>query len=198
MRLPILLRAFAVAAAVSLASVPAFAQVYMPSVRVNVAPPAVRVEASPPAPAAGYIWIPGHWVWRDNQHVWAVGHWVQPPGGGYVWEPARWVAENGAWSFYEGHWRLTVAPAQTEVYQPPVAPAQPVVVDTAPPVPIVEVRPAAPSPTHVWIPGYWHWHGNRHFWVYGRWSAPHVGHVWEPHHWERDGVRWRFVWGRWR
>jgi hypothetical protein len=195
MRLPVLLRAFAVAAAVSLAPAASFAQTYIvPAVRVAVAPPALRVETQPAAPAAGFVWIPGHWVWRDGAHVWAAGHWIQPPGAGYSWEAARWVAENGQWSFYEGHWRL---PVVTTVYQP-VAPAQPVVVETAPPAPIVEVRPAAPSPTHVWIPGYWHWHGARHFWVAGVWSPPHVGRVWEPHRWERDGVRWRFVVGRWR
>ena len=197
MRLPVLFRAFALAAAVSLTAAPSFAQYVVPSVRVAVAPPPLRVEAQPPAPAAGNVWIPGHWIWRGTQHEWVSGHWVVPPEGGLVWEPARWVADGGQWSFYEGHWRLAAAPAQPVVYQPaPVT--QPVVVETAPPAPIVEVRPATTWANAQWIPGYWHWHGNRHFWVGGRWSAPHPGHVWEAHRWERDGARWRFVVGRWR
>ena len=198
MRLPVLLRAFALAAAVSLSAAPSFAQTYdVPVVRVAAAPPALRVEVQPAQPSAAHVWIPGHWVWRNNQHEWASGHWALPPEGGYVWVPARWVAENGQWSFHEGHWRLANPPTQPIVYQPaPVS--QPVVVETAPPAPIVEVRPAAPWANAFWAPGYWHWHGNRHYWVGGRWSAPYAGHVWEPHRWERDGARWRFVVGRWR
>jgi hypothetical protein len=195
MRLSVLLRTVAVVAAVSFTAAPAFAQT-VPSIRVTVAPPAMRVEERPAAPSATHVWIPGHWVWREGQHVWASGHWVLAPNG-YTWEHSRWVLENGAWSFYEGHWRHVAPPAPTVVYQP-VAPAQPVVVQVAPPPPIVEVRTAPPTPTHVWIPGYWHWHGNHHFWVVGRWSAPNRGHVWEPHRWERDGAHWRFVHGHWR
>jgi hypothetical protein len=191
------LRALALAAAVSLAPATAFAQtVYVvPAVRVSVAPPPIRVETIPAQPTAAHVWIPGHWVWRYGRHEWAYGHWVLPPEPGYVWEPARWVPENGQWVYYEGHWRHTAPPAPV-VYQP--APVQTVVVDTAPPPPLVEVRPAAPFGGAVWIPGYWTWHGNRHFWVGGRWSAPWPGHVWEPHHWELIGGRWHFVPGHWR
>src|SRR5262249_41287085 len=130
------------------------------------------------------------------QHEWVPGHWMLPPEGGYVWESARWANEGGQWAFYEGHWRLPPPPPTPVVYHP--VPVQQVVVETAPPAPVVEVRPAIPHASAVWIPGYWYWHGTRHFWVSGRWSAPHPGHTWEPHRWERDGVRWRFVVGRWR
>jgi hypothetical protein len=198
MRLPRLL-AFVFAAAVSLTPALSLAQsvVLVPAVRVAVAPPPLRVEVRTAAPSAAHVWIPGHWVWRSGQHEWAVGHWALPPEGGYIWEPARWVSEGGQWAFYEGHWRIAAPPTTPVVYQP--APTvQPVVVETAPPAPLVEVRPAVPYAGAFWIPGYWYWHGARHFWVGGRWSAPQPGRVWEPHRWERDGVHWRFVVGRWR
>jgi hypothetical protein len=196
MRFPFF-RALAFAALVSLAPAAAYAQSYVvvPAVRVAVAPPPLRVEVIPARPSAGHVWIPGHWIWRNGVHEWAVGHWALPPEPGYVWEPARWVAEGGQWAFYEGHWRLA-APPPAVVYQP--APVTTTVVETAPPAPIVEVRPVAPYANAVWIGGYWYWTGARHFWVGGRWSAPYAGHVWEPHHWERDGVHYRFVVGRWR
>jgi hypothetical protein len=197
MRLPVL-RSLVLAAALSLAPATSFAQiVVVPSVRVTAAPPPLRVEVQPAATSASHVWIPGHWGWRSGQHEWLGGHWALPPESGYVWEPARWVNEGGQWAYFAGHWRVAAPPTAPVIYQPPVV-AQPIVTETAPPDPIVEVRPAVPYAGALWIPGYWHWHGNRHFWVGGRWSAPHPGHVWEPHRWERDGNRWRFVVGRWR
>src|SRR6478672_7023287 len=52
----------------------------------------------------------------------------------------------------------------------PVGPG--VRVRVAPPAARVEVRVAAPSPRHVWIPGYWEWQGGRHVWIVGRWELP--------------------------
>ena len=193
MRIPAL-RAFALAAALTFAPSVASAQTIVAAIHVSVAPPPIRVEVTPPAPSPAHAWIAGHWVWR-GQHEWMAGHWALPPEPGYAWEPARWVNSGGDWVFYEGHWRV-VAPPVRVIYQPVAIPA--VEVDVAPPTPIVEVRPAAPFTDALWIPGYWYWHGARHFWVGGRWSAPHPGHVWEPHHWVQVGVRWRFVVGRWR
>jgi WXXGXW repeat (2 copies) len=42
----------------------------------------------------------------------------------------------------------------------------------APPVPLDEVVPVAPSPMYVWAPGYWSWDGATWLWVYGSWR-PH-------------------------
>jgi hypothetical protein len=58
------------------------------------------------------------------------------------------------------------------------AEAQVVRITVAPPAPRVEVRTVAPSPRHVWVPGHWRWHGNRHDWVGGHYvTPPHAGHV---------------------
>src|SRR5678815_1929878 len=45
-------------------------------------------------------------------------------------------------------------------------------VTTAPPPPQVETQGAAPSPRHIWTPGYWHWQGGRHAWQPGHWVEP--------------------------
>jgi hypothetical protein len=70
-------------------------------------------------------------------------------------------------------------------------------VQSEPPPPQVEVRPALPYANGVWIEGHWAWRG-RWVWVGGRWEGARVGHVWVPHHWERFGPRWRYLPGHWR
>jgi WXXGXW repeat (2 copies) len=158
---------------------------HVPGVRVTVAPPALKFESPPPAPSRRHMWVPGYWGWAGGKHVWMEGHWAIPPHHGDVWEPARWAQENGAWMFYEGHWRAGDEPDAAVVYQPPAPPVHEVVVEVAPPTPIVEVKPAPPFGGAVWIPGYWHWAGHRHVWVAGRWSAPAPGHHWEGDQWEK-------------
>ena len=72
-------------------------------------------------------------------------------------------------------------------------------VQVAPPAPMVEVVPAAPSPRHVWVPGYHRWNGHHHVWVPGTYVVPRGGyHRWEPHRWENRGGRYHFVPGGWR
>jgi hypothetical protein len=169
----------------------------VPVIRVTIAPPRPRVEVRPVAPSPDHMWIDGHWAWRGRRHVWVGGHWMTPPSTGYAWVPARWVNEGGAWIFYEGHWTSGYNPAPEVAYEPPPPPAEPVYVQQAPPPPIVEVRPATPFPGAVWIPGTWQWHGRRHVWVGGHWSAPRPGYEWAPGGWERDGRRHRYSPGHW-
>ena len=79
-----------------------------------------------------------------------------------------------------------------------VAPSETVVVTEAPPAPRVEVIPAAPSPAHVWVGGYWSWQG-RWVWVPGHWaSRPAPSSTWVAGHWapRRRGYVW--VPGHWR
>lgn len=172
--------------------------VIVPGVRVSVAPPPLRVEVRPLAPSAAHVWIPGHWAWRAGAHVWTAGYYALPPSPGYHWVHARWVNEGGQWVFFEGHWALTQPTSPSYVYDPGAAPAGEVIVQQAPPEPIVEVRPATPFTGAVWIPGYWHWNGFRHVWVGGHWSAPRAGWVWEPHHWQPTPRGYVWVRGHWR
>lgn len=171
-----------------------------PGIHVTVAPPAPRVEVRPMAPSSAHVWVGGHWEWRRGGHVWIPGRWMLPPGPGYRWVPARWVHEpNGQWTFYAGRWVMpSPTSAPIEVYDPGPAPAQPVVVQVAPPAPRVEVRPAMPFAGAVWIPGYWQWNGVRHVWVAGRWSAPRAGWHWQPNHWRHTPRGWIWVPGHWR
>lgn len=184
---------------VALAEVAVDVQLRTPAMRVSVATgpvyPHAPAEMQPPAPSPHHVWIAGHWGRHDGRRVWVPGRWVMPPGPDYVWEPARWVDQGGAMVYYEGHWRQ-VPP--TVVYEPqPVY--TPVVVETAPPPPIVEVRPVTHVVGAVWIPGHWRWHNHRHVWVNGRWSAPRPGYVWEPDRWHNQGhKRWAYQAGHWR
>jgi hypothetical protein len=73
-----------------------------------------------------------------------------------------------------------------------------VVVDRAPPEPLVEPVYVAPSPAHVWVGGYWEWH-DRWVWVPGHWAPPPRAHAaWVPGRWEPRGARWVWRPGYWR
>lgn len=73
-----------------------------------------------------------------------------------------------------------------------------VVVGAAPPPLQAEVSIEAPSPRHVWVPGYWAWHDGW-FWEPGRWVLrPYPGAVWVPGYWGHRGHGWVWFSGHWR
>ncbi|MGD0960084.1 MAG: hypothetical protein ABSB19_09775 [Methylomonas sp.] len=80
-------------------------------------------------------------------------------------------------------------------------PAGAQLVAPGPPPPLQqEVIIAAPSPAHVWIPGYWSWQ-NRWIWIPGLWAIPpRPGAQWIGHRWvmHEDGNRYRMQHGEWR
>lgn len=69
-------------------------------------------------------------------------------------------------------------------------------VDVAPPAPRVEVIPAAPSPRHVWMPGYWNWDGRvrQHVWIGGRYDFARPQMTWVPARWVQ---KWEYLPGHW-
>ena len=70
---------------------------------VAVAPPAPQYEVVP-APRAGYVWAPGHYEWRGNQHVWVQGQWLAARNG-YDYREPRWVQRgNGQWVLVGNSW----------------------------------------------------------------------------------------------
>ncbi len=74
-----------------------------------------------------------------------------------------------------------------------------VVVQVAPPRPIVEVRPVAPGPNYVWTSGYHHWDGHAYVWTQGAWVVPPRPHArWVAHRWEHRNGGWVMVEGHWR
>ena len=71
-------------------------------------------------------------------------------------------------------------------------------VAVAPPKPVAEPRPEAPSPRHVWVPGYWSWSNERHIWVSGMWSMPPQQNVvWVQPQWVNESGSWLFFEGQW-
>jgi hypothetical protein len=87
--------------AVSFTSVPlaSFAQ---RQVIVQVAPPAPRQEAVP-APRRGYVWVPGHYEWKNRRHQWVGGYWLRERRG-YSYNAPRWVERDGRWAMEQGRW----------------------------------------------------------------------------------------------
>ena len=72
---------------------------------VRVAPPQPRMEATP-HPRRGYVWVAGHWEWRNrqHQHQWVAGTWVRERHGHHYQQPT-WVERDGGWSMQQGGWR---------------------------------------------------------------------------------------------
>ncbi len=71
-------------------------------------------------------------------------------------------------------------------------------VSVAPPPPRAEVRPVAPSRSHVWIAGHWAWRRGAHVWMPGRWALPPgAGYRWVQARWVNQGGQWTFYEGHW-
>ncbi|HSN30594.1 MAG TPA: YXWGXW repeat-containing protein [Kofleriaceae bacterium] len=84
----------------------------------------------------------------------------------------------------------------------------------APPAPLAEERPGAPSASARWVPGYWTWTGGAWGWIAGFWReegvampaprvevpgvAPLAGAVWIGGAWQLRAGAWIWVGGRWR
>ena len=80
-------------------SLPGLADV---DVHLNFGPPAPQYEVVP-APRPGYVWSPGHYVWRDGRHVWIAGSFVaERPGHVYV--APRWVERSGRYYYQPPRW----------------------------------------------------------------------------------------------
>lgn len=71
---------------------------------VDAAPPPPRVEVVPVAPAIGYVWIGGHWLWHLGRHAWIGGRWAAPPRG-HGWAPGHWGRHGHGWRWRGGYWR---------------------------------------------------------------------------------------------
>jgi len=152
-------------------------------------------------PTPQHAWIPGHWRWSEGAYVWESGHWEIPPAPTVVWHAPEWRQQGSGYVLREGFWDEAPPPsAQTTVAAPAVQSPPPEIVVTAPPPPPQrEVIYERPSGTHVWVPGYWAWRGNRHVWVSGHWTTPPRHNlVWVPARWEMRGNRYIFVEGYWR
>ncbi|MGA2801064.1 MAG: YXWGXW repeat-containing protein [Verrucomicrobiota bacterium] len=71
---------------------------------VTVPPPPPPVERVVIAPAPGYVWIDGEWLW-DGRWVWMGGYWGVPPYPHAVWVRGTWDRGSHGWHGTRGHWR---------------------------------------------------------------------------------------------
>ena len=77
-------------------------------------------------------------------------------------------------------------------------PREEMVVQVPPPAPATEAVPAAPSPEHVWVAGYWTYAYNGWVWVAGcHILRPRLHAVWIPGRWEHHARGWVWIYGRW-
>lgn len=67
-------------------------------------PPPPQREVIGFAPAPGYFWISGIWLWEGNRHVWHPGRW-EPQRNGQTYVPHQWTRAGNAWQLSGGHWR---------------------------------------------------------------------------------------------
>src|SRR5947207_12371794 len=74
-----------------------------------------------------------------------------------------------------------------------------IIVHMAPPPPREEaIIGVAPSPSHVWVGGYWTRHHSSWYWVRGSWVVrPRPAVTWTPGHWDRHPRGWVWVSGGW-
>ena len=86
----------------------------------------------------------------------------------------------------------------SDPYQAQV-PAEPVAQQTSqtPPVALVETRPSPPSPTYIWVGGYWWWSTGGWLWVPGYWCPPVVGYTYLPGRWYWSVGYWNYWPGGW-
>ncbi len=88
--------------AASFGAAPMIASAQQRAIVITQAPPAPREERQHDM-RRGYAWAPGHWAWRNGQHVWVEGHYLRERRGMH-WVADRWVERNGRWQLMAGHW----------------------------------------------------------------------------------------------
>ena len=93
----------------------------------------------------------------------------------------------------------TVQQEETVIQREQVITHGPVIVHRTPPPPQTEVITVAPSPRHVWVPGYWTWRDDDWVWQSGYWeSRPSPEARWVPGQWIATSNGWRWQDGEWR
>lgn len=68
------------------------------------------------------------------------------------------------------------------------------------PAKVVVIKPACPSPNHIWIDGDWVWdtHSNNFILTPGKWILHNAGYKWIPGHWKHSKYGWNWVNGHWK
>lgn len=67
-------------------------------------PPTPAVSApSTPAPNDSSFWLPGEWVYQNNQYQWQAGYWTEQYQD-WVWEPSCYVNTPRGYVYVAGYW----------------------------------------------------------------------------------------------
>lgn len=80
--------------------------VNMPEFDIAIPPPAPRAETKPAAPAAGQVWVAGHYMPVDGEWRWVRGEWAVPATPSSVWIVARYDEKLQKWA--PGYWQPDV------------------------------------------------------------------------------------------
>lgn len=70
---------------------------------IRAPPPPERYEIPPPPPGIIYVWIPGHWGWK-NGYYWIPGNWAKPPSPYSRWLQGHWESTTGGFIYVPGRW----------------------------------------------------------------------------------------------
>lgn len=140
----------------------------------SAAPPSPREERI--AARNGYVFIRGHWDWRNGQWAWVDGRW-ESERAGQQWTDGRWDNRGGRWDWIEGSWGPGAAPCPEH---PPL--------DNPPPPNRVDQR--EPLAGHIVIPGHWSWQGCKYVWEAAGYSQARPGYVYQEGRWFQNNGRW--------
>ncbi len=67
-----------------------------------------------------------------------------------------------------------------------------------PPPPVVRYEPMPGArPGHVWVQGYWNWHGGGYVWVPGHWVVARAGYMYVQPAWREGSHGWDLRRGGW-
>ena len=94
--------------------------------------------------------------------------------------------------------RTTVVHEQPVVVEE-VRPAEPIIVQEAPPpIRVERIPPPPPGTEVVWVQGYWGWDHGRYVWFGGHYArVPYHGARWIPDRWEQRGHEHHYTPGHW-
>jgi hypothetical protein len=66
--------------------------------------PTLRVERRIVSPNPNYVWIKGHWAWRNDDWVWVAGRWAERPRPGAVWKEGEFLQQGRRMVWTPGYW----------------------------------------------------------------------------------------------
>jgi hypothetical protein len=69
------------------------------------APPPPKPERADPR--TGFVFMHGHWLWREGKWRWSEGRWERTRGG-YAWVDGAWQRRGSHWDWVEGQWVVSV------------------------------------------------------------------------------------------